>query len=217
MFWKSLFITLVGFLSGSVLYSFYIPKWFFGVDTRLAGSDRNPGGTNAARALGPKIGGLCMALDVFKAFLPVFAGVVFLGLRGGPLIPILLAPVCGHLFPPLMRFHGGKGVAATFGALLGVITLSRSVFILAVALAALTFIFVIKPDSARVMAGAVLSFGAALVLEPMLPVKAAFCLLMCLLFWRHLRHPDAGPLTVGTRHVRYEVGLTGHWLHFSRV
>lgn len=45
-----LFYLLFGYLSGSVLYSYLIPKHFCHVDVRTANEDQNPGAFNAFSA-----------------------------------------------------------------------------------------------------------------------------------------------------------------------
>ena len=51
-----LFYLLFGYLSGSVLYSYLIPKHFCHVDVRTANEDQNPGAFNAFSAAGPRVG-----------------------------------------------------------------------------------------------------------------------------------------------------------------
>ena len=48
--------------------------------------------------------------------LSLWLGRLALGVSGWALLPVALAPIGGHDFSPLLRFRGGKGVAATFGA-----------------------------------------------------------------------------------------------------
>ena len=42
-----LFYSFFGYLSGSVLYSYLIPKYFCHVDIRTVNEDQNPGAFNA--------------------------------------------------------------------------------------------------------------------------------------------------------------------------
>ncbi|PLV60177.1 glycerol-3-phosphate 1-O-acyltransferase PlsY [Thermotoga sp. KOL6] len=104
---------LIGYLVGSIPFSYLIPKWLKGIDIRKIGSG-NVGATNAIRTTGPAIGGLCLLLDALKGFFPVFlTGIV----SEDPKIISLTAifTVLGHDFPVFMRFKGGKGVASTLG------------------------------------------------------------------------------------------------------
>jgi glycerol-3-phosphate acyltransferase PlsY len=92
-----------------------------GVDLRAHGSG-NIGTTNAMRILGKKAGLLTLLGDAGKGALAVLSG---LALNNDPLYGSLcaLAVVAGHCFSlpqisPDGRWHGGKGVATSVGALL---------------------------------------------------------------------------------------------------
>jgi glycerol-3-phosphate acyltransferase PlsY len=73
-----LFYSFFGYLSGSVLYSYLIPKYFCHVDVRTVNEDQNPGAFNAFSVAGPRIGLLCVLCDIGKGFLPVFLAVYYL-------------------------------------------------------------------------------------------------------------------------------------------
>ena len=93
-----------------------------GIDLRKVGSG-NIGATNAARALGGKWGTLVFALDLLKAFVPVYLASGETALGGLPeaerwIAPVGLAAVLGHVFPIYLGFRGGKGVACAFGVYL---------------------------------------------------------------------------------------------------
>ena len=88
-----------------------------GADLRQVGSG-NPGATNAGRALGARWGVVIALLDIAKGFAPAFA----FGALGGEIAGEIagLAAVVGHITSPFLRGRGGKGVATTLGAILGV-------------------------------------------------------------------------------------------------
>ena len=90
-----LFYLLFGYLSGSVLYSYLIPKHFCHVDVRTANEDQNPGAFNAFSAAGPRVGLFCVLCDIGKGFLPVFLAVHSSAVSMGSWLfaLILLAPV----------------------------------------------------------------------------------------------------------------------------
>ena len=108
---------LLSFLCGSIPFGVLIGK-ARGVDVRAVGSG-NSGATNSWRAMGPVVGILVFALDVAKGV----AG----PLLGNGLIPdntvgiaaCGIAAVLGHIFSPFLGFKGGKGIATSLGALLG--------------------------------------------------------------------------------------------------
>jgi glycerol-3-phosphate acyltransferase PlsY len=125
-----LVFVVAAFLFGSIPCGFLVAK-MRGIDIREHGS-KNIGATNVGRVLGREWGLLCFALDVLKGFLPTMA----FGLLTGAMdaarattieIPLLawwmfaaLASVLGHIFCPWLGFKGGKGVATSLGALLGI-------------------------------------------------------------------------------------------------
>ena len=105
-----LFYLLFGYLSGSVLYSYLIPKHFCHVDVRTTNEDQNPGAFNAFSAAGPRVGLFCVLCDIGKGFLPVFLAVHSSAVSMGSWLfaLILLAPVAGHAWPFLQLSKGGK-------------------------------------------------------------------------------------------------------------
>jgi len=107
---------VVGYLVGTVSPAALIAR-VRGVDIRRAGSG-NPGATNAGRVLGRRYGYLVGLLDVLKGLLPA----LLFGVLVDPLTGMVagVAAVLGHCTSPWLRGHGGKGVATSFGAILGV-------------------------------------------------------------------------------------------------
>ncbi len=111
---------ITGYLCGSVPVAFLSGKFLKNVDIRKEGSG-NIGASNAFRVLGPWIGALVMAADIFKGFFPTYlAG---LKLMHGDFFEVYLlavgaAAVTGHMFPVFLNFRGGKGVATTGGVFL---------------------------------------------------------------------------------------------------
>jgi glycerol-3-phosphate acyltransferase PlsY len=112
--------TAVSYLIGSIPAAFLFGKIFKNVDIRKEGSG-NIGASNAFRVLGPKIGVLVMAFDIFKGFFPLYLAKVRMTpceRFGACLLIIGLAAVLGHMFPLFLKFKGGKGVATTAGVFL---------------------------------------------------------------------------------------------------
>lgn len=118
-----------GYLCGAIPFGLLIGK-LKGVDIRTQGSG-NIGATNVGRVLGRWWGILAFVLDVSKGFLPVLGFGLLLARSndgsGGPtatlhLMRVVVATACvlGHLFPVYLGFKGGKGVATSLGALLGI-------------------------------------------------------------------------------------------------
>jgi glycerol-3-phosphate acyltransferase PlsY len=120
----TLAVLLVGsYLLGSIPFG-YLAGRLGGIDIRKAGSG-NVGATNVVRVLGKRYGYPVFALDFLKGFAAVKISML---MAPGPppewnspeIFGILaaLSSVLGHLYPPWLRFKGGKGVATSAGALL---------------------------------------------------------------------------------------------------
>ena len=86
-----------------------------GHDTTTEGSG-NPGATNVYRTVGRRAGAVVLAGDAAKGAIAAAVG----WLAGGHLVGVLsgAAAVAGHVLPLTRRFHGGKGMATTGGAVL---------------------------------------------------------------------------------------------------
>jgi len=111
------------YLLGSIPFG-YLAGRLGGIDIRQAGSG-NVGATNVVRVLGKRYGYPVFALDFLKGF-----GAVKISMLIAPGRPpewnspeifgilAALSSVLGHLYPPWLKFKGGKGVATSAGALL---------------------------------------------------------------------------------------------------
>ena len=65
-----LFWTAVSFFSGSVMYSYLIPKLFYGKDITKISKDGNPGCGNVFTCIGIPCGVLCLLLELAKGAVP---------------------------------------------------------------------------------------------------------------------------------------------------
>ena len=104
------------YLLGCFTAGYYWVRWRTGQDIREQGSG-NAGARNAGRMLGPPAFVATLLLDLGKGALAVGMALYF-GLRPEMVIAAMLAVVVGHNWPMQLRFHGGKGVATSLGALL---------------------------------------------------------------------------------------------------
>lgn len=109
-----IFWTLIGFLSGSIPFSYVIVRIFLSLDIRDYG-DGNPGAGNAWRLGSWPLGLPSLLLDFSKGAVPVAIAYYKYGISGWALVPPALAPIFGHAFTPFFGFRGGKSVAVTFG------------------------------------------------------------------------------------------------------
>jgi len=112
-FIQILLCMLLGYAIGGINPAYILAK-AKGFDIRSTGSG-NAGASNAVITMGKKTGIFCALFDIYKGFLAVRLGIQFF-----PLIKVagLLAGTCcilGHIFPVLMKFRGGKGLATLGG------------------------------------------------------------------------------------------------------
>jgi len=121
-------VILLGYLLGAIPFGLVIGRLTRGIDIREFGSHRT-GATNALRTLGARMAALVFVLDVAKG-----AGAVLLAYAlyqaGPPGSPPWVAAaagfaaVIGHIWSVFIRFTGGRGVATSTGALLGLAPLA---------------------------------------------------------------------------------------------
>src|SRR5678815_974930 len=116
-------IVIVSYLLGSIPFG-YLAGRLRGIDIRKVGSG-NVGATNVVRVLGKRYGYPVFALDVLKGLGAVKISMLMAPGRwpewNSPEMFGILAGMCsvlGHLYPPWLKFEGGKGVATSAGALL---------------------------------------------------------------------------------------------------
>ena len=123
---------IVGYLSGSVLYARLFSRSIGKEQELLQSPDHNPGTSNAFACGGFACGVLTLLGDILKGLLPVAlftrSGVP---VTAASLALVLAAPVVGHAFPCLYGFRGGKGIATSFGCLLGLAPMWAPVSLLA--------------------------------------------------------------------------------------
>ncbi len=180
--------TLLGFALGSLPFSLWIGRLALRVDIRSLG-DGNPGGANVWKAGGRIWAGIAILLDGFKAAIPVGLAYRVYGISGWPLLPVALAPLVGHIFSPLLKFRGGKGLASTFGVWLG-LTLWMGPVVLGMSL----FIWrrLLKSDYSALMAG-MLTLALALALSRAGLVLMVICLAnLALLAWAYTKASEGG-------------------------
>jgi acyl phosphate:glycerol-3-phosphate acyltransferase len=110
-------LVALGYLAGSVPFGVLVTRWTLGVDVRSQGSG-NIGATNVARVGGKRLGVLVLVLDALKGAGPTWAAVLLLPGEQWVHAAVAMAAFLGHVFPPWLRFKGGKGVATGLGVLL---------------------------------------------------------------------------------------------------
>jgi len=110
---------LIGYLLGNIQTAFLIGRLFYNIDIREQGS-KNAGSSNAVLVWGWHIGFITLLVDVSKAAAAIW--LVQWLYPGESILPILagLFTVIGHIYPVIMKFKGGKGVASVIGMMVGI-------------------------------------------------------------------------------------------------
>ena len=124
IFPSDILLLLAAYLLGSIPSGLVLTRLFSTADIRRKGSG-NIGATNVARVAGYGLGIVTLTADMLKGLLPVL---LVHACRRGPetttvllLAAVALAAVIGHMYPVYTRLRGGgKGVATTAGAFLGI-------------------------------------------------------------------------------------------------
>lgn len=106
---------IIGFVFGIIPFSYMLGK-IKGLDLKKVGSG-NIGATNLGREAGLPFFVLGFILDGLKGLIPVL-----LARNLGYLTALAGAgAILGHIFNPLFRFRGGKGVSTTIGVAIGIV------------------------------------------------------------------------------------------------
>jgi glycerol-3-phosphate acyltransferase PlsY len=107
---------VASYFIGCFTAGYYWTRWRTGLDIRELGS-RTVGARNVGRTLGAGGFTVTFLLDLAKGAFAA-AGAIWLGLRPEAVVASLVAVAVGHNWPMQLRFHGGKGIAVSLGALL---------------------------------------------------------------------------------------------------
>ncbi len=151
---RTMLFVLAGYLSGNVLYARVFAKVFKKEDFIEISPDHNPGAANAFRYGGFWCGLLTLTCDLLKGFLPVFLYMACMGQASGDMLSralVIAAPVIGHAFPVCCHFQGGKGIAVSFGCLLGVFPIWKPAALLAVFFIFFSVVLRITPHYQRTL------------------------------------------------------------------
>lgn len=115
---------IVAYFMGNISPAILIGR-LHGIDIKREGSG-NAGTTNVLRVLGKKAAVATLLIDIFKGVFAVLLGklvgfyllepqyTIYMGMGCG------LAVFCGHIWPVVFGFKGGKGVATAFGVLMAI-------------------------------------------------------------------------------------------------
>ena len=181
-----LFWTVVSFFSGSVMYSYLIPKCLFGKDITKLSKDGNPGCGNVFTCVGIPCGILCLLLELAKGAFPVWLALQFVSLDNILFAGVMAAPVLGHAFSPMLKRRGGKGIAVTFGALIGLCPHSLLLFMLAVPMVLFSTVLRITPHSLRVMISYCAMLGSSFFFDSRTSLLIGAAMITATVIYRHM-------------------------------
>ncbi len=170
----------VAYVIGATPFGYLAGKWR-GIDIREHGSG-NIGATNVIRVLGKKIGIPIFILDFLKGLLPVLLFLKVGGENTNLAIAAALGAVLGHNYTFWLGYKGGKGVATSAGALLGLVPLPM----LIVVATWIIFFFATRYVAvASIAAGLVLPAATWWQQQGFTPVVYFTIALSTLVIWRH--------------------------------
>jgi glycerol-3-phosphate acyltransferase PlsY len=175
-----------GYLVGAIPFAYIFGRLFSKADIRTVG-DGNPGGTNAWRSGGWKIGLPAIVLEVFKGYLPVAFARHF-GIDGWSLVPICLAPILGHATMPFLHFRGGKALGVTGGVWVGLLGL----WAFSVYAATAIFLAILRENAWAAILGVSLFLAWAIFLDASTWMIGFGILNLLTVIWTH-RHDLVSP------------------------
>lgn len=196
----TILFVLFGYLSGSLLYArIWMPLFRKGEGLEES-KDGNPGAANAFLYGGTLCGTLTLMGDVLKGFLPVYLFLYLVPAASDPfsLAFVMAAPVIGHGYSVFFHFQGGKGIATSFGCLLGLMIDYRPLLLLAVSFLFFSVVVRIQPHFYRtIIAFLTALIGIALV-ENMWGITLGFLMICCVVFLKmHQSREERESVKVG--------------------
>lgn len=194
-----LLLILGGYLCGSVLFARLAVDLFGKTAILNESRDANPGTANAFQFGGFWCGVLVLCGDLAKGFLPVcFCLAHAEAFDRAPLLLTLAlaAPVIGHTFSLFYRFCGGKGIAVTFGCLLGLWPLWEPVAYFALVFVFFSVILRVSPHFYRTVVTYLVTLALLVFLCPAV-AWSSFLLMSCAVLLRfHLSKEEREHMVV---------------------
>lgn len=178
---------LLAYLLGAIPNGFLIAR-AKGIDIRKVGSG-NIGATNVYRSVSKTLGILTFALDALKGAIPaLWFPIQAAHCSQMPLpawLPLLFGglAIAGHTWPVYLKFKGGKGVATSAGALIGVAPAATGIGALCWFIALVTIRYM--SVASIIAAVAVPISGWWLYRADGLALPMALTALGALIIWRH--------------------------------
>lgn len=194
-----LFWSVAGYLSGSIMYAYWIARVFGKKDIIRMAKDHNPGVANTFMLAGIPLGILALVCELLKGALPVYAAAKFLDTARPAFAAVICAPVIGHAFPiPFSKgIRGGKAIAVSFGCLIGLLPEVRPLAYLVICY--LFFSLIIKVSS-HLYRSIVTFLCFALMVwlnVPNIPVRIGCTVIAAVTIGKHWMQHAGEPLKLG--------------------
>lgn len=168
---------IAAYLSGSVLYAKIFGRIFANKDITQNTKDGNPGVANAFERGGFWCGVFTLVFELAKGLIPVLC-CLKMQYEVNPseigLALVIIAPVAGHIFSLFYGFKGGKGIAVTFGVLLGCYPYITAVVILAFFFIFFSLVVRITPHLHRTIGAYAMTAFALIFVRGQLAIKIGF-------------------------------------------
>lgn len=178
MVMRDIALILLSYLSGSVLYAHVFGRLFSMDDRYQESDDQNPGTINAFKLGGFWCGTLTLLGDLLKGLLPVWlCRYLAPNMPMGAAALVIAAPVVGHVLPAFHHFQGGKGIATTFGCLLGLLPDAQPIFLFAAAFILFSTVCQISPNFYRTIAAYLCTLSALALTHADMAATAAFLIM----------------------------------------
>lgn len=175
---RAFLFVLFGYISGSILFANVFSKILGKKDILVHSKDKNPGTANAFMYGGIWCGIFTLCCDLLKGMLPVhlyLKGIETENIHILALSLVMAAPVVGHIYPLFHGFEGGKGIAATFGCMLGLMPNWMPVLLLAGFFIFYSLFLQVKPHFYRTIITYISTLVALLCIQPeMVAVNIGF-------------------------------------------
>ena len=181
-----LFWTAVSFFSGSVMYSYLIPKVFYRKDITKISKDGNPGCGNVFTCVGIPCGILCLLLELAKGAVPIWLSLRYVSPDNLMFACVMAAPALGHAFSPMLKNHGGKAIAVTFGTYIGLCPHSLLLFLLAIPFVFFSTAVRITPHGLRVMTTYLATLCASVFFESRTSLLLGAAIITAAVLYRHI-------------------------------
>ena len=181
-----LFWAVVSFFSGSVMYSYLIPKVFYKKDITQISKDGNPGCGNVFTCIGIPCGIVCLLLELAKGAVPIWLALHYVTPDDLMFAGVMAAPILGHAFSPMLKNHGGKAIAVTFGTYIGLCPQSMLLFLLAIPFVFFSTLLRITPHSLRVMTTYAVTLVSSVFFEEKTALILGTAIITAAVFYRHI-------------------------------